>query len=149
MSSARDQDAKVSRGNRSAVTAAESARPASFEEGLATLADLVGRLEGGQLGLAESIAAYESGVRIVRSLHAELADVEQRVRLLTAPAADGENGGEVPAEPARSGGRKPSSRKVQAQAAEAPPGGPGAGGTRGSGSRAGKLPGMDDPENDV
>ena len=40
----------------------------------AYLADLVGRLESGQLGLAESIAAYESGVAIARSLQAELAD---------------------------------------------------------------------------
>ena len=59
MTSAKDHEAKVSRGSRQADVAAESARPATFEEGLASLADLVGRLEGGQLGLAESIAAYE------------------------------------------------------------------------------------------
>ena len=149
MSSGKHQDAKVSRGHRPADVAAESTRPASFEEGLASLADLVGRLEGGQLGLAESIAAYESGVRIVRSLHAELADVEQRVRLLTSPAADEEAGEDGPAEPARSGGRKASSRRAQGQTDDAPSSGPASGGTRASGTRARKLPGMDDPESDV
>ena len=67
-----------------------AAAEGSFEERLANLAELVGKLEGGQLGLSESISAYERGVRLVRGLHAELLDVEQRVRMLTAgPAAAG------------------------------------------------------------
>ena len=68
------------------TTAAQSPQPVSFEEGLSRLADLVGGLEGGRLGLAESIAAYEQGVSLVRRLHAELANVEQRVKTLTAAA---------------------------------------------------------------
>ena len=55
----------------------------SFEEGLSQLADLVGRLEGGQLGLADSISAYERGVSLLRRLHEELSTVEQRVHMLT------------------------------------------------------------------
>lgn len=64
-------------------------QPLSFEEGLAQLADLVGRLEGGALGLSESIAAYERGVTILRGLHEELARAEERIRVLTAVGDDG------------------------------------------------------------
>ena len=64
---------KVSDRSSGSTTAAQSPQPVSFEEGLARLADLVGGLEGGRLGLAESIAAYEQGVSLVRRLHAELA----------------------------------------------------------------------------
>jgi hypothetical protein len=34
------------------------------------------------LGLTESIAAYERGVGLLRRLHAQLADAEERVRVL-------------------------------------------------------------------
>ncbi len=53
-----------------------------FEASLDELAGLVGRLESGSLGLTESIAAYERGVGLLRRLHAQLADAEERVRLL-------------------------------------------------------------------
>lgn len=53
-----------------------------FETSLAELNDLVNRLESGALGLSESIGAYERGVSILRRLHEQLADVEERVRLL-------------------------------------------------------------------
>jgi exodeoxyribonuclease VII small subunit len=69
---------------------ANSAQPPSFEEGLAQLADIVARLEGGGLGLTESIAAYERGVVVLRGLHEELARAEERIRVLTAVADDGQ-----------------------------------------------------------
>lgn len=53
-----------------------------FEAGLAELNGIVGRLESGTLGLSESIVAYERGVSILRQLHSQLADVEERVRVL-------------------------------------------------------------------
>lgn len=53
-----------------------------FESSLDELAGLVGRLESGTLGLTDSIAAYERGVALLRRLHAQLADAEERVRLL-------------------------------------------------------------------
>jgi exodeoxyribonuclease VII small subunit len=53
-----------------------------FETSLAELNDLVNRLESGALGLSDSIGAYERGVAILRRLHEQLADVEERVRLL-------------------------------------------------------------------
>lgn len=149
MAEEKDDDAKVSRGKRSADQASQSARPASFEEGLARLADLVGRLEGGQLGLAESIAAYESGVGIVRALHAELADVEQRVRILTAPASDASAADDATADSPRPGGRKSTSRAPRGAEGEEPASPPGTGAKRAPGGRARKLPGMDDAENDV
>lgn len=63
--------------------------PPSFEEGLAQLAEIVARLEGGGLGLTESIAAYERGVTVLRGLHEELARAEERIRLLTAVDDEG------------------------------------------------------------
>jgi exodeoxyribonuclease VII small subunit len=67
--------------------AGNSAHPAQptampFEASLAELNDLVNRLESGGLGLSDSIGAYERGVAILRRLHEQLADVEERVRLL-------------------------------------------------------------------
>lgn len=53
-----------------------------FEASLTELNDLVNRLESGALGLSDSIGAYERGVAILRRLHEQLADVEERVRLL-------------------------------------------------------------------
>jgi exodeoxyribonuclease VII small subunit len=53
------------------------------------LGDLVAQLEGGGLGLSESIAAYEQGVALLRQLHATLETAEQKVQLLTGIAADG------------------------------------------------------------
>jgi len=67
-----------------AGNSAHPAQPAAvpFETSLAELNDLVNRLESGALGLSDSIGAYERGVAILRRLHEQLADVEERVRLL-------------------------------------------------------------------
>ena len=75
--------------------AAETAQPAgspqntSFEQGLASLGDLVARLESGSLGLSESIDAYERGVAILRQLHDQLARAEERVSVLVRIDEDG------------------------------------------------------------
>lgn len=53
-----------------------------FETSLTELNELVNRLESGALGLSDSIGAYERGVTILRHLHEQLADVEERVRML-------------------------------------------------------------------
>jgi exodeoxyribonuclease VII small subunit len=119
---------------------ANSAQPPSFEEGLAQLADIVARLEGGGLGLTESIAAYERGVVVLRGLHEELARAEERIRVLTAVADDGQavtepfrDANEGPADPTGVGnadkvGRRPASRAAAHRKA----------------SRLPTLPGMDD-----
>lgn len=68
--------------------AAETASP-SFEAGLDQLDRLVRTMESGDLGLAESIAAYEQGVALLRQLHDELGEIEQRVTTLVRLDADG------------------------------------------------------------
>jgi len=143
---------------------AQPPQAASFEEGLSQLAELVGRLEGGQLGLAESIAAYERGVILVRTLHGELAAVEQRVRILTAvsngPGDEGAGRGNDAVDEGAS------SRAVERPGSIAKTG-PSSRGNRSAGGRKGakkvsgppsagsaadlprSLPGMDDPSAEV
>lgn len=66
----------------SSPQAAEAAQNTGFEAALAQLAELVGQLESGGLGLGESIDAYERGVALLRRLHEELARAEERVSVL-------------------------------------------------------------------
>jgi exodeoxyribonuclease VII small subunit len=54
----------------------------SFEEGMRALEAIVSRLEGGNLPLEESLAAFESGVAVLRALHEQLGEVERRVEIL-------------------------------------------------------------------
>ncbi len=56
--------------------------PPRFEDGLAELEGIVQRLEKGELPLEDSLAAFERGVALVRTLSQRLADVEQRVEVL-------------------------------------------------------------------
>ena len=53
-----------------------------FEDALAELEGIVQRLEKGELALEESLAAFERGIGLVRSLSQRLAEVEQRVEAL-------------------------------------------------------------------
>jgi exodeoxyribonuclease VII small subunit len=53
-----------------------------FEDALAELETIVQRLEKGELPLEDSLAAFERGVALVRSLSQRLAEVEQRVEVL-------------------------------------------------------------------
>ena len=100
---------------------ADSSQPASFEAALAELAEIVSRLESGSLGLAESIAAYERGVALLRRLHGELGSAEQKVsalirideegRPILAPLETTAAGGEA-IKPSRSTSRRPRSRTL-------------------------------------
>ena len=138
---------KVSDRRTGSTTAAEAPQPVSFEEGLSRLADLVGGLEGGRLGLAESIAAYEQGVSLVRRLHAELADVEQRVKTLTTAAekaSDEEDDGLMGEAPADSVPHAPTAGPRKGSAKRATDRQP-----RGAAGRPRRLPGMDDSSPEV
>ena len=127
------------------AAAANSTQPPSFEVGLAQLADLVNRLEGGGLGLSESIAAYERGVAILRGLHDELARAEERIRVLTAVDESGQAvtepfssaSGGAATDPANGAaekvGRRPASRGSSTRRTGRPP----------------TLPGMDDSPADT
>lgn len=54
----------------------------SFEEALKRLEEVLEALEHGNLGLEDSLKAFEEGVRLVRFCHAKLDEVERRVELL-------------------------------------------------------------------
>ena len=56
--------------------------PGRFEDSLAELEGIVKRLEKGELPLEDSLAAFERGIGLVRTLSQRLADVEQRVEVL-------------------------------------------------------------------
>lgn len=70
------------RGPSSSAQPGETTQAAGFEAALGQLAELVGQLESGGLGLAESIDAYERGVTLLRRLHEELAHAQDRVSVL-------------------------------------------------------------------
>ena len=54
-----------------------------FETALAELETLVNRMEGGDLTLEASLAAFERGVKLTRHCQAALRDAELKVKKLT------------------------------------------------------------------
>ena len=56
--------------------------PASFESALAELETIVATMEGGQLPLAESLAAYKRGAELLQYCQAALKDAQQQVQIL-------------------------------------------------------------------
>jgi exodeoxyribonuclease VII small subunit len=61
----------------------------SFEKCLAELESIVGQLEGGKLGLAESIEVYEVGVKHLKSCYDMLSEAERRIVLVSGLDATG------------------------------------------------------------
>lgn len=59
---------------------------AAFEASMNALEDLVANMEGGEMSLEDSLAAYERGVGLYRSCQQALEQAELRVRLLSDPA---------------------------------------------------------------
>ena len=64
-------------------------KKASFEESLDELDMIIHKMESRDLGLTESLTAYEQGVSLLRHLHEELSDIEQRVVTLVRIDEDG------------------------------------------------------------
>ncbi len=60
---------------------------AAFEQSLDELEALVARMEQGELGLDESLAAFERGVALYRNCQGALDQAELRVRKLLDPEA--------------------------------------------------------------
>jgi exodeoxyribonuclease VII small subunit len=56
--------------------------PASFETALAELETIVASMEGGQLPLAESLAAYKRGAELLQYCQSALKDAQQQVQIL-------------------------------------------------------------------
>ena len=57
----------------------KSKKEDSFEDSLARLEDLVGRLEAGDISLEQSVAAFEQGVSLVRTLNKRLDAVQAKI----------------------------------------------------------------------
>jgi len=55
--------------------------PASFEAALAELETIVATMEGGQLPLADSLAAYKRGAELLQFCQSVLKDAEQQVQI--------------------------------------------------------------------
>ena len=72
------------------------AAPASFEDAMAELAQLVTQMESGQLPLEASVAAYARGSELVKYCAGQLDKVEAQVKVLEGdmlkPFADGDEG---------------------------------------------------------
>jgi exodeoxyribonuclease VII small subunit len=74
---------------RPAAEAAQGREP-SFEQSLAELEQIVRQLEEGQLGLSDSLARYELGVKRLKECYQLLQRAEQRIEVLERVDADGE-----------------------------------------------------------
>ena len=57
-------------------------QPASFDDGLDRLENLVQKLEGGHLSLEEALQEFEEGVNLSKRLQQQLADAQRRVEVL-------------------------------------------------------------------
>lgn len=57
--------------------------PATFEEALARLDQVVARLEGGEVGLEEAVTLFEEGQRHLRACRERLAVAQRRIEELT------------------------------------------------------------------
>lgn len=56
--------------------------PASFEEAMAELQQLVAQMEGGELALEASIAAYKRGSELVKYCLSQLDKVDSQIKIL-------------------------------------------------------------------
>lgn len=64
-------------------------QPASFEEALARVEQIVAQLEDGQQGLAQSLELYEEGIGLFKQCYGLLDRAERRIELLTGADAQG------------------------------------------------------------
>jgi len=58
------------------------ATPKTFEAALAELETIVATMEGGQLPLADALAAYKRGAELLQYCQAALKDAQQQVQVL-------------------------------------------------------------------
>lgn len=60
-----------------------------FEDALKELEAIVGKLEGGKLGLEESLEQYEMGVQHLKQCYQQLRHAERRIELVSGLDAEG------------------------------------------------------------
>lgn len=65
----------------------------SFEQALDRVEGLIEQIESGEIGLEQSIEAYERGARLIGRCRAALARAEQRVRTLDAELLESDRKG--------------------------------------------------------
>ncbi|MBP0600491.1 exodeoxyribonuclease VII small subunit [Herbaspirillum sp. LeCh32-8] len=66
----------------SAAAASGAAQPASFEQAMQELEQLVAQMEAGELPLEASVAAYKRGSELVKFCAAQLDKVDSQVKVL-------------------------------------------------------------------
>jgi exodeoxyribonuclease VII small subunit len=64
------------------MTTATNKKP-SYESAIAELESIVTQLESGQLPLEQSLAVYQRGAELIKLCQQSLADIEQKVSILT------------------------------------------------------------------
>ena len=62
---------------------------ASFEDSMKRLEEVVGKLEGEEVSLEESLKLFEQGVKLMRFCHLRLSEVEEKVQTLVADENEG------------------------------------------------------------
>ena len=67
---------------RTSASAANAASPASFEQAMQELEQLVAQMEAGELPLEASVAAYKRGSELVKFCAAQLDKVDHQVKVL-------------------------------------------------------------------
>ena len=60
-----------------------------FEDSLAELEQIVQALEGGQIGLADALARYEQGAKLLKECYKLLAAAERRIEILSGVDSEG------------------------------------------------------------
>lgn len=61
----------------------------SYEDSLDELKAIIGKLEGGNLSLEESLELFQEGTRLITLCHKKLNEVQKRVEILV-EASDGQ-----------------------------------------------------------
>ena len=65
-------------------TATDQPAPARYEDLVQRLTKVVERLEGGNLSLEDSIAAFEEGIKLAKASALKLEEAERKVEILLA-----------------------------------------------------------------
>jgi exodeoxyribonuclease VII small subunit len=67
-----------------AFTLSEAKKPENFESAVAELETIITGMEGGQLSLEHSLAAYKRGAELLQYCHTVLQNAQQQVQILEA-----------------------------------------------------------------
>ncbi len=77
------------------VTKPKPQKPQTFEAALAEIEEIVASMEGGELPLEQSLAAYKRGAELLQYCQAQLRDAQQQVKVLEAGTLQNFSGDDV------------------------------------------------------